>query len=154
MPDATSTFRADRLAGESIEQAVGAWAISKGWTAHRTCGKVGGYDLMLTCTVEVKADRMALTTGNVAIEVSFRGAPSGISATTAPWWCIVVGDTGFMVRTDTLRREALRHPTRPAGDRKLAVVHLLPLAELKRIAQQIRLPSACAATDVPSTAPE
>ncbi len=140
MPQAPTTFREDRRAGEAIEQAVGRWAISRGWTALRTCGCVAGYDLLLQCTVEVKFDRMAVSTGNVAVEVEFRGKPSGIETTTAPWWCLVVGDVGYIVRTSKLRALAYTCEERPGGDGKQAVLRLVPLEKLAAIAHQVHLP--------------
>jgi hypothetical protein len=41
-------------------------------------------------TIEVKADKMWHTTGNIAIEYRFRGRPSGLSTTEAKWWCVVL----------------------------------------------------------------
>jgi hypothetical protein len=153
MPQDPSTFRADLAAGQAVEQAVGAWAIERGWTAHRSCGKVSGYDLLLQCTIEVKADRMAPSTGNVAVEFSYRGQPSGIMATSAVFWCIAVNDCGYIVRVDVLRRLAERFSAIPAGDGKRAVVRLVPLDELKRIAREIHLPGVSGASGVPSAAP-
>jgi hypothetical protein len=41
-------------------------------------------------TIEVKADRMWHSTGNIAVEYKFRNRPSGISTTEAKWWCVVL----------------------------------------------------------------
>jgi hypothetical protein len=41
----------------------------------------------LTGKLEIKTDFMARKTGNLAIEVASNGKPSGISTTTADWWC-------------------------------------------------------------------
>ena len=54
--------------------------------------------------VEVKRDRMAEKTGNVAIEYECRGAPSGIKATSAEWWAIDLPhlETVIMIKTARL----------------------------------------------------
>ena len=46
-------------------------------------------------TVEVKRDFLVSKTGNLAVEVSYRGAPSGIRATEAEWWCFVLDGPCF-----------------------------------------------------------
>ena len=40
--------------------------------------------------LEVKLDTKSMTTGNFAIEYSYRGEPSGIAATTADYFVLVV----------------------------------------------------------------
>ena len=41
-------------------------------------------------TIEVKRDRLVSQTGNIAIEISYKHAPSGLMATTADWWAFVL----------------------------------------------------------------
>jgi hypothetical protein len=61
-------------------------------------------------TCEVKFDRMAQSTGNIAIEMhnTRHDKPSGLSATKADIWVIVVMDgnhkVAFAINTDRLRR--------------------------------------------------
>ena len=42
---------------------------------------------ILSCKIEVKTDRMSHETGNVAVEVAYKGRPSGIMTTHARVWC-------------------------------------------------------------------
>ena len=55
--------------------------------------------------VEVKTDRMAHHTGNIAIEYEFNGKPSGISTTKADYWAFVLGDKSLVVfiKTENLK---------------------------------------------------
>jgi hypothetical protein len=48
------------------------------------------FDLIKNGKVEVKRDRESHRTGNVAVEISCRGEPSGIAVTEAEWWAFVL----------------------------------------------------------------
>ena len=53
------------------------------------------YDLLLikdgvSTTVEVKCDRLAINTGNIAVEVECNGIPSGVEASTADYFVYFV----------------------------------------------------------------
>lgn len=81
-------------------------------------------------TVEVKSDKLARHTGNLFIEVSYRGQPSGISTTQADFWAFEYdSDTWLIIPTEKLKRFvnecscAVR-----GGDHKEALGVLLPLA--------------------------
>lgn len=59
-------------------------------------------------TIEVKSDRLAANTGNVYIEGECKRRdgwqPSGIAATTATYWALVIGETVILgVPTEVLR---------------------------------------------------
>lgn len=58
--------------------------------------------------VEVKWDKRAAETGNLYFEVenTRQGCPSGINATTATWWCHVIGHGGEALLAEV---GALRH---------------------------------------------
>ena len=83
----------------------------------------------------MKHDRQAAATGNVAIETSRQGRPSGIIASTAAWWAIVVGNEAILMKTDVLRRFVSAHRFREvsAGDNKAALARLVPLERLKTL---------------------
>lgn len=131
------------------------------WTAAKTAGDVGEqlaatalraigcnvsiadgtrtdpYDLTVTASIEVKHDRKASVTGNVAVEIANHGLPSGITTSTATAWCYVVDGEPLLCRTAALR-ELVSRPYRrvPAGEG--ATVVLVPLESLRRIARTIR----------------
>lgn len=56
-------------------------------------------------TIEVKTDFKAHKTGNIAIEVSSFGKPSGLVTTTSKYWYVHLAkkDFGIMVKTEKLR---------------------------------------------------
>jgi hypothetical protein len=102
--------------GDSAELAVAEWFRGRGFDPYRTVGRAG-FDLLLQCSVEIKYDRLAHATGNVAIEVAYRGQPSGIMTSEAAYWAIVVASDALVVKTEVLRRFVLTHelPERAAG---------------------------------------
>ena len=58
-----------------------------------------------TITFEVKADRKATTTNNIAIEYQCNNKPSGISTTEADYWAyfLVGTNTYYLIPTSTIR---------------------------------------------------
>jgi len=59
-------------------------------------------------TLEVKSDRKAKTTGNIAIEYRSRGKPSGLATTRANFWVFILDGMGMFIgiATDKLRKIA------------------------------------------------
>ena len=90
--------------------------------------------LLGSTTVEVKSDRGAHRTGNVYVEYSYRGRPSGIAVTQAEWWAWEIAGRWLLIRTADLRliaRRAFRErgPTR-GGDDKASLGVLVRVSEL------------------------
>jgi len=58
-----------------------------------------------TLLIEVKNDRRALETGNLAIEMHnvLRDVPSGLTITKADIWVVILGTDIYMTKTDDLR---------------------------------------------------
>ena len=60
-------------------------------------------------SIEVKHDKLAFSTGNLAIEImnTKSNTPSGLTVTKADIWCVVLSDfenlTAWFVKTDVLR---------------------------------------------------
>ncbi len=83
--------------------------------------------------VEVKWDKLAMFTGNLAIEIESRGKPSGLSTTEADWWCFVLGSDlskikrFVFIETDELKQLAEMHPSVVGGDNNTSVIKLIPL---------------------------
>jgi len=72
--------------------------------AHGEARETAFVKALTQCTVEHKCDDWAPSTGNVAIEISQKGRPSGIMVTTAQWWALEVqDDTWIVVRTSVLK---------------------------------------------------
>jgi len=54
-------------------------------------------------TVECKFDRAANETGNICIEVGCNGRWSGLLLTTANYWIITDGVTGYIIETQKIK---------------------------------------------------
>lgn len=113
-------------------------------------GEFKGYDLRLDLRdlkdhpyferrYEVKHDRGAPRTGNVAIELTCRGKPSGIIASTADYWVIVVGSTAHFIEVAVLRFEVFcsSYARIQGGDDQASVIVLVPVSRLKQLATSI-----------------
>jgi len=87
--------------------------------------------------IEVKVDYMAHKTGNVFIEYSSRGKPSGIATTDAKYWIyrIEAIDCSLMLGVDQLKKK-LRGYYREGlyiqkgGDNDTSIGFLVPITEL------------------------
>lgn len=104
-------------------------------------GKYKAADILLTYAVEVKEDFKSVETGNLAIEVECYGEPSGITASLANVWVIVIPSGPhnglWMVRLDRLRAAVENIKAIPAGDSKAARIKLLPIGSFIRIATRL-----------------
>lgn len=80
-------FAEDLKEGLEIEQHIASALEFWGKTAFSDTSE---YDLSLTIQIEVKFDRMARQTGNVAIEVGSKHKRTGLSITEAMWWVYVL----------------------------------------------------------------
>ena len=93
-------------------------------------------DILETKRIEVKTDRIAHITGNVAVEYRFRGRPSGISTTEADYWAFLLYDmtTIIMVPTEKLkdiaRERYKRNQVTIGGDDNVSEMILIPIEEL------------------------
>ena len=62
------------------------------WDIDLAFGEVGEYNLykiLKDSKLEVKRDRIALKTGNLAIEYEQNNKPSGIAISNAEYWCYI-----------------------------------------------------------------
>ena len=86
--------------------------------------------------VEVKHDFIVSRTGNVAIEFSYRGRPSGISTTKATHWLIILdgeyykGDICILISVERLRQIARACNTIDGGDDNASAMYLVPVSKL------------------------
>ena len=85
-----------------------------------------------TVTFEVKADRRAVSTKNLAIEFSCNGVPSGIASTEADYWVyfIIGTNTYYLMPTNVIRRAIEQKQykrTVCGGDGNRASMYLFPL---------------------------
>lgn len=83
--------------------------------------------------IEVKTDRMAHKTGNIAIEFQCRGRLSGIATSEADYWAFVLNDNKFVlfIKTDILRALARLYYEKgfikKGGDDKASDMIVIPL---------------------------
>ena len=127
-------WREAKSLGDDGERLVGEHFARLGWEVTQSIGRVS-YDLLLIGRIEVKTDRLAAQTGNVAVEVSHQGEMSGIVTTTATWWAYVLADEVVVVRANVLREAVLSgsHREVSAGDNRAARVRLVPVDDLRRL---------------------
>lgn len=132
---------AAKAAGDTAELAVAAWFQTRGFDAFQTLGDAP-FDLLLQCRVEVKRDRLAATTGNIAVEVGYRGRSSGIHDSPATYWAFVLDAEVLLITTQALRDliASSEFPERRAGDGQFAVVKLVPVATLQGHKDVRRIP--------------
>jgi hypothetical protein len=102
-------------------------------------------DILLNQKIEVKTERgQWATTGNIAIEYEYRGQPSGITTTEAPYWMHILEVDGeefctLLFKTSVLRTllKTVKSSRRVAGgDDKQSKLVLLPLSELFKAAKK------------------
>lgn len=132
-PDSAEWTAAKSL-GDDGERLVCEHFGRLGWEVTRTVGDAP-YDLLLIGRVEVKTDRRAAETGHVAVEVSYRGEPSGIHTTTSVWWAVVLTEEVLFVRSSVLLEavQSGRYREVAAGDGHAARVRLVPVDELRAL---------------------
>lgn len=106
-------------------------------------GKCKGYDFILdgTIKVEVKADRLAQRTGNIAIEYKSRGKPSGLSTTEAYYYIYFVerysNNECYILPVEILKQLTTNSITVMGGDNRSSALYLL---SLKKIQEYIAIP--------------
>tara|TARA_R110000824_G_scaffold104232_1_gene247396 strand:+ start:96 stop:569 length:474 start_codon:yes stop_codon:yes gene_type:complete len=90
-----SFFELDLQTGKDAEHVILACVQKTYPKAFAIEGSFKAYDLFvpeISAGVEVKVDSMAHKTGNVFIEVSLGGKPSGLMVTLAMYWAYVTND--------------------------------------------------------------
>ena len=89
--------------------------------------------------VEVKRDKIAAATGNLAIEYESRGKPSGISTSQAEWWCFILSgkleDKIIIIielekLKDICRIEFVAGNIKSMGDNNTSKAILIPIKKL------------------------
>ena len=102
-------------------------------------------DILLNQKIEVKTERgQWVKTGNIAIEYEYRGKPSGIATTQAPYWfhILEIGGKEFctlMLKTDILKEliKTAKTKTVMGGDDKQSKLVLLPIKEIFNSAEKL-----------------
>jgi len=101
------SFQSDLAYGEEKELLVLDRLRLKYPKAYKVEGYHKEWDLFVpekNIGIEVKSDRMSKRTGNVAIEYSYGGEPSGIEATKAKWWVYITEDKLYWIKAKRIKQ--------------------------------------------------
>ncbi len=128
-------WTAAKAAGDAGEMLVAQMFTALGLDVIRHDERGCDRDLTVSGSVECKVDRLASSTGNLAVETEYRGRPSGISTSTSTSWAFITSNEVLIIRTAQLRRliDEDDFPTVMAGEG--AVVQLVPVDEVRRVAR-------------------
>ena len=95
--------------------------------------------------IEVKTERGAWKkTGNIAIEIRYKGNPSGLSTTNADWWVHILSnngdiDTALMFKVNKLKKKISKLVSRKeahivmGGDNSDSEIVLVPISKLSQV---------------------
>jgi hypothetical protein len=88
---------------------------------------------------EVKCDRMFEKTGNVAMEISYKGHPSGILGTKSDYWVVVIKDDIWITPVKELRNWVFGDSPKPVkgGDNNDSKLVLMDSPTFRRIFYKI-----------------
>lgn len=113
------SFESDKRFGEEGAVALVRYLSRFGFASEFAEGNFPGWDVHVhAATIEVKRDRQTSVTGNVFVEVSSHGNPSGISITKADTWAFIGQDSGLIIGTAKLRAILADFPEVAARDGK------------------------------------
>lgn len=131
-PDSRSWLRG-KAAGDAVELAIAKFLRQKGFDVLKTVGEAS-YDLSISARIEIKHDLKAADTGNIAVEIAYKGKPSGLTTTTALWWLHVAGASVFACKVHDLRAwlDRTHFPTREIGDGRQSRCVLVPVDDFRR----------------------
>ncbi len=91
-------------------------------------------DILTNKKIEVKFDKKFKETGNIAIEYTSRGKPSGICTTEADYWAFILEGTGMMLilGTKVLENKLKKIPIKnvKGGDDNTSEIALVRLDDL------------------------
>jgi hypothetical protein len=77
--------------------------------------------------VECKFDRMAHKTGNIALEVEYKGNPSGIVTSKSKWWAVGIYEKYAIIPKEELLIFSCLYDKISAGDNNYSTIILAPI---------------------------
>jgi hypothetical protein len=101
-------------------------------------------DILQNKKIEVKYDKIASRTGNIAIEFESRGKPSGISITEADYYCYIIANTKcddiyMLIAVHKLKKLCrayfLNNCIKEIGDNNTSKAVIIPLERLLSIGE-------------------
>jgi hypothetical protein len=129
---------ASKTAGDAAEQLAASVFRSLGLLVDQQRG-LAPHDLTISGGLEIKNDRRAAATGNIAVETAYNGRPSGITTSTASGWAFLVGPELLLMPTRPLRELVNRGCYRRVAAGEGATVALVPIADIRTIARCVRI---------------
>ncbi|WP_449439615.1 hypothetical protein [Pedobacter steynii] len=145
------TFKNDLKEAQEIEYQLMTNIIGSGYTCTSTqsCGNFPDYDLIVTpkdkpqFTIELKYDKKASTTGNIAIEVGkldYDGneVVSGLSVTSSDYYVYYFNSEWWMINTNKLKDKLSKiNPIIVhGGDYSKTILNLVPMGVFKKWARR------------------
>ena len=134
-----NTFNDDKNFGESYERLATNYVENNKIIFSE--GNEPKYDFIATYQgvdkkYEVKADKMCLYTGNIAIEYECSGRPSGINSSEADYYIIFAlnkqdSHKCYMIPLTELRELAVKCQSRSGGYQFRSKMYLLPLNNIR-----------------------
>jgi len=97
-----------------------------------------------TYTMEIKQDFMFEKTGNVAIEFKSRGKLSGVSSSTANFWCYILKDKLYISPLVNVREKLNKYlfskeiRVVSGGDNRSSQLLLIPLDKFYKIFKEVK----------------
>jgi hypothetical protein len=127
-------FISDLKFGQESERIVMSELKSKGYRVYPS-EPYCDYDIIIEKRVEVKTDKMSQKTGNVAIEVSYKGEPSGVMTTTAEYiaYRLLPDKKAWFCKTSDLREYLMNANIIYGGDYGYSGLALIKLEEFYKI---------------------
>ena len=138
-----SDFEEDLEEGNRGERIIAMYLVCQGMS-HLSFNDDYKYDIMMhsekhnkDITFEVKTDVYPNDTGNMAIEIRYKGKPSGISHTEADWFIYWYRDLSFnnlwMIKVDDLKSLIKKNKFKivKGGDDNQSQLVLIPRKEYK-----------------------
>jgi len=101
-----SFFELDLQTGKDAEHSILACVQKTYPKAFAIEGSFKAYDLFvpeISAGIEVKIDSMAHKTGNVFIEISLGGKPSGLMVTLATYWAYITNDEVIWFKPERIK---------------------------------------------------
>lgn len=128
-------FNEDLKLGHRFEEFVLKRVRLRYPNAKRIDGEYKGGDIYIpeiNEMVECKFDRMAHKTGNIALEVGYKGNPSGIVTSKSKWWAVGIKKGFFIILTEELKMTCVLYDTINGGDNGNSKIKLIPIDDLVR----------------------
>lgn len=93
-------------------------------------------ELLTLKKIEVKRDFFTSMTGNIAVEFSSRGKPSGIATTEADWWAFIICEDKYILLIETQKLKKIARiqykagQVKKGGDNQTSELVIIPVKDI------------------------